>query len=114
MGDPFAKVKKMIQDLISRLMQEASEEATHKGWCDTELAENEQVRTSRSAQVESLASEIDEKKSAIMTLENEIKHAAQDLAATQEQVAKDTELRQEEKAANEATVKDAQEAQTAV
>merc|ERR1719160_1414147 len=37
--DPFKKVKKMIKDLIVRLMEEANEEA---GWCDTELSTNEQ------------------------------------------------------------------------
>merc|ERR1719298_367559 len=43
-ADPFKKVKKMIKDLIVRLMEEANEEAEHKGWCDTELSTNEQTR----------------------------------------------------------------------
>merc|ERR1719401_73369 len=42
--DPFTKVKKMIKDLIVKLMEEANEEAEHKGWCDTELSTNEQTR----------------------------------------------------------------------
>jgi hypothetical protein len=33
--DPFKKVKKMIKDLIDKLMEEANAEAAHKGWCDT-------------------------------------------------------------------------------
>merc|ERR1719253_2180516 len=42
--DPFAKVKKMIGDLITRLEEQRAEEAKHDGWCKTELAENEGVR----------------------------------------------------------------------
>ena len=41
--DPFAKVKETIKDLIVRLMDEANEEAGHKGWCDTKLSTNEQT-----------------------------------------------------------------------
>ena len=33
----------MIRDMIAKLMEEANEEAEHKGWCDAELATNEQT-----------------------------------------------------------------------
>merc|ERR1719171_122087 len=58
--DPFKKVKKMIKDLIVRLMEEANEEAEHKGWCDSELATNEVTRKEKTAAVETLHAEIDE------------------------------------------------------
>merc|ERR1719331_3375967 len=50
-SDPFQKVKKMIKDLITRLMEEANDEAEHKGWCDTELSTNEQTRQEKTEAV---------------------------------------------------------------
>lgn len=43
-----------------RLMEEANEEAEHKGWCDTELSTNEQTRKEKTSAVETLHAEIDE------------------------------------------------------
>merc|ERR1711920_1170789 len=66
--DPFRKVKKMIKDLIVRLMEEANEEAEHKGWCDTELSTNQQTRKEKTAAVELLHAEIDELEASITKL----------------------------------------------
>merc|ERR1712194_845485 len=85
--DPFSKVKKMIKDLLVRLMEEANEEAEHKGWCDTELSTNEQTRKEKTDAVETLHAEIDQLEASISKLTEDI---------------------------NELTIKDAGEAQTAV
>jgi len=112
--DPFGKVKKMIKDLIVRLMEEANEEAEHKGWCDTELSTNEQTRKEKTDAVETLHAEIDQLEASIAKLTEDVNVLTKDVADLTAAMAKATEIRQEEKATNEATIKDAQEAQTAV
>jgi len=112
--DPFAKVKKMIKDLIVRLMEEANEEAEHKGWCDTELSTNEQTRKEKTQAVETLHAEIDQLEASIAKLTEDIGELTKAVAELDAAMAKATKLRQEEKATNTETISDAQEAQTAV
>merc|ERR1719386_240437 len=112
--DPFAKVKKMIKDLIVRLMEEANEEADHKGWCDTELSTNEQTRKEKTELVETLHSDIDGLEASIAKLTDAINELSKTIAASDSAVAEATKLRNEEKAKNTATMADAQAAQTAV
>jgi len=112
--DPFKKVKKMIKDLIVRLMEEANEEAEHKGWCDTELRTNEQTRKEKTEAVETLHAEIDQLEASIAKLTEDISELTKAVAELDAAMAKATKLRQEEKAKNTETISDAEEAQTAV
>merc|ERR1712070_815404 len=113
-GDPFGKVKKMIKDLIVKLMEEANEEAEHKGWCDTELSTNEQTRKEKTVAVETLHAEIDELEASIAKLTEDIGELTKAVAELDAAMAKATKLRTEEKAKNTETISDSQEAQTAV
>merc|ERR1719263_1487515 len=112
--DPFAKVKKMIKELIVRLMEEANEEAEHKGWCDTELSTNEQTRKEKTSAVETLHSEIDELESSLAKLSEDITDLTKAVSELDAAMSKATKLRQEEKATNTETIADAEAAQTAV
>jgi peptidoglycan hydrolase CwlO-like protein len=112
--DPFAKVKKMIKDLIVKLMEEANAEADHKGYCDTELATNKQTREIKSAEVEDLSANIDKNTADITQLADEIKTLSDDIAAINAQQAEATEIRNEEKAKNQEAIADAKVAQEAV
>merc|ERR1712232_191504 len=89
-------------------------EAEQKGWCDTELSTNEQTRKEKTEAVETLHAEIDQLEASITKLTEDITSLSASVAELDAAMAKSTKLRQEEKATNEATIKDAQEAQTAV
>merc|ERR1712203_1113928 len=94
--------------------EEANEEAEHKGWCDTELSTNEQTRKEKTEAVEILHAEIDELEASIAKLTEDIGELTKAVAQLDAAMAEATKLRQEEKAKNEQTIKDSQEAQTAV
>merc|ERR1719345_110024 len=57
--DPFKKVTKMIRDMITKLMEEANEEAEHKGFCDTEMGTNKNTRDEKSEKADKLTAEIE-------------------------------------------------------
>jgi len=113
-SDPFRKVKKMIKDLITKLMEEANAEAEHKGYCDAELATNAATRKEKTESVETLHAEIDELEASIQKLTEDITMLTEAVAALDAAVAKATKFREEEKAKNAETVSDAKEAQKAV
>jgi len=113
-SDPFAKVKKMIKDLIVKLLEEANEEATHKGWCDTELGTNEHTRKEKTEAVETLQAEIEELTASIAKGTEDITLLTQQIADLATAVSEATKLREAEKEKNADTISDAQEAQTAV
>merc|ERR1719240_380132 len=108
------KVKKMIKDLIVKLMEEANAEAEHKGWCDTELSTNEQTRKQKTEGVEALTAEVDELTASVARLTDEITELTAAVGALDAAIAKATGIREAEKAKNTQTIADAQAAQVAV
>merc|ERR1719171_2532166 len=101
----------MIKDMIVKLMEEANEEAEHKGFCDTELSTNEQTRKQKTEGVEALTAEVDELTASVARLTDELTAAVGALDAA---IAKATGIREAEKAKNTQTIADAQAAQVAV
>merc|ERR1719160_1726644 len=113
-ADPFKKVKKMIKDLIVKLMEEAQAETEQKGFCDKELSTNEQTRKQKSEAVVMLTAEIDELTASIAKITEDIADLTKQVAELDAAVAKATEERQSENAKNTVTIEDAKVAQTAV
>jgi chromosome segregation ATPase len=113
-GGPFDKVKKMIKDMIVRLMEEANEETEHKGWCDSELGANKVARDSKTEDVNMLTAQSDQLTADIAKLSQEIADTSSAIAELDAAVKEATENREAEKAKNTVTIADAQQAQEAV
>mmetsp|Transcript_24051 Transcript_24051/g.51057 ORF Transcript_24051/g.51057 Transcript_24051/m.51057 type:complete len:698 (+) Transcript_24051:93-2186(+) len=113
-SDPFTKVKKMIKDLIVKLMEESTAETEHKGWCDTELTTNKQTRDAKSEEVNKLTAETEDLTSDITQLAQDIEDLSGAIQELDAAMAKATAERKDSKAANEQTIKEAKEAQEAV
>jgi len=113
-ADPFGKVKKMIDGMITRLLEEANEESDHKGWCDKEMGTNKQTREDKTEQVNSLQAECDKLSADITTHGQQIADLADGIAEISQNVVEATKVRKDDAAKNKQTIADATEAQTAV
>jgi predicted nucleic acid-binding Zn-ribbon protein len=113
-ADPFGKVRKMIKDMIIKLMEEANEETEHKGWCDGELGANKVTRDSKTEEVNMLTAQADQLTADIAKLTQELADLATEITELDAAIKSATEIRTKEKAKNEATIADAKAAQEAV
>jgi len=113
-ADPFVKIKKLIQGLIERLLTESKQEATKKGFCDTELGKSYSDRDSRLQESNKLDSDLAELTAHKDALELEISELTDDLKKLRDDLKKATDLRKDEKAENESTIQKAQDGAKAV
>jgi chromosome segregation ATPase len=110
----FDQIKNMIEKMIFHLIDEQKNEDEHKHWCDKEITNTELMikeKTEKSEDADSTITQLAEK---IQNLKNGIKENQDFIAETTEEIATRTEDRAEDKKENEATIKDAEDAQAAI
>jgi len=107
-ADPFMKIKKLIQDLIERLLQEAADEANQKGWCDKATADAKQKRDYAVEKVAELNSQSAELEATRDKLHEELEILAVEIPDLETKQEEATSMRKEEKADNEASVMEAE------
>jgi hypothetical protein len=110
----FDQIKNMIQKMIFHLMDEQKNEDEHKKWCDKEITNTELMLTEKTAKSQDATSTITQLAEKIQNLKNGIKENQDFIAETTEEIATRTEDRAEDKKENEATIKDAEDAQAAI
>lgn len=113
-ADPFVKVKQLIQNLIERLVEESTAEATKKGFCDLELSKAEKNRNHRWADVQRLSAELAALESKQESLEEELSDLSEELKELRVNLADAKDMRADSKAENIQTLKDAKAGLAAV
>merc|ERR1719161_2726696 len=111
---PFDEIIQMIQKMIFRLMAEQKDEDDHKNWCDMELEKSTESKEDKEEKLKALNDKIDDAEAKTIKLADEIKDLTDAVQELTTYIKEETELRNEAKAENEATIKDAKEAQEAI
>merc|ERR1740138_104427 len=93
--DPFAKVKGLIQDMISKLQAEAGAEATEKAFCDEETSKSEASKSDLESEEAELTTKIDQAAAKSSTLKSEVAELQEELATLAKEEAELTKIRQE-------------------
>merc|ERR1719262_318714 len=113
-ADPFKKIVKMIKDMITKLTEEAQEEADHKGFCDSELSSNKATRDTKTEESDTLKATIEELTADIGKLAEQISELSAAIAAIDKAVSEATAQREAEKEKNTITIADAKAGKEAV
>lgn len=112
--DPFAKVKLMIKEMISKIQTDMQQAQETKNFCELGFSKNNKKRDKLNSAVKKLEALIEKSTADAAQLNEDVKDLNEKVQATRDAVAKATSERAEEKAINEKKIKDAQDAQTAV
>merc|ERR1719446_316918 len=96
-ADVFAKIKGLITDMISKLESEAEKDATQKAWCDKELAETNQKKDTKTAEIAKLTSKIDSDSAKSKKLKSQVAELQAQLGELTRSQAEMDKVRAEEK-----------------
>merc|ERR1719478_381576 len=113
-ANPFAKVKELIQQLITRLLTESENEATQKGWCDTEIGKANSDRDFRMTDTKKLSAKALVLEAEKKNQEQTITKLTAEISELQSDHVKVTKIRDAEKAENKKVLEDSREGLTAL
>merc|ERR1719421_2732009 len=110
----FDQIKNMIEKMIFHLMSEQKDEDDHKNWCDKELETTEMMKEDKEHKNATTVANINQLDAEILQLTEEINDNTAWISDMESQIETQMSARADSKAENAATVKDAQDAQTAI
>jgi hypothetical protein len=96
--DPFAKVKQLIADMLTKLEGDAQSDASHKEYCDKETAEATAKKDEKKALIDKLSSQMDSMSAKSAQLKEEVATLQKELAQMASSQAEMNKIRSDEKA----------------
>jgi len=97
--EPFAKVKELIADMISKLQNEAKSESNEKDYCDEELAKTAQKKGELQHEISKLSTKMDQAAANSAGLKADVKELQSELAALAKSQAEMDKIRREQNGA---------------
>jgi len=79
-SDPFVKIRGLIEDMISKLIKEANEEATHEAFCQEEMGKSKKSQEEKSTKVDQYQVRMDKATSTIAILTEDVKELESEVA----------------------------------
>mmetsp|Transcript_6998 Transcript_6998/g.19891 ORF Transcript_6998/g.19891 Transcript_6998/m.19891 type:complete len:735 (-) Transcript_6998:94-2298(-) len=107
--DPFAKVKSMITNMVSKLEKEKQADMQQKAFCDKEMAQSTKSKESKEDEVSVLTTRLETTSAQVARLQEELKTLAKELRDTAQSQVEMDRIRREENAAFLKTKKDLEE-----
>jgi len=79
-NDPFAKVKTMVKEMLTKLEEDGKSEASHKAFCDEEIRENTAKKEDKASDVRRMSSKIESMEGQSAQLKEEVAELEKELA----------------------------------
>eukprot|EP00441_Pelagodinium_beii_P043927 CAMPEP_0197649010 /NCGR_PEP_ID=MMETSP1338-20131121/28096_1 /TAXON_ID=43686 ORGANISM="Pelagodinium beii, Strain RCC1491" /NCGR_SAMPLE_ID=MMETSP1338 /ASSEMBLY_ACC=CAM_ASM_000754 /LENGTH=667 /DNA_ID=CAMNT_0043223105 /DNA_START=85 /DNA_END=2088 /DNA_ORIENTATION=+ len=95
-ADVFAKITKMIGDMIASMEKNLQEAASKKAYCDAEMAKSDAKKEDKDAELEDVSTKIDKTASKIAVLKQQVTKITEALSALSSTQVEMTKLRQSE------------------
>jgi len=112
-GDPFGKVRGMIEDMLAKLQQEAAEAATQEAFCNEERGKSMKSKEAKEQDLAKTNSRIEKAESAVAGLAEQITVLSKEIKDLDTEMSQATEIRNSERAAFTKIEKDLSESKDA-
>jgi len=97
-ASPFAKVRQLISDLLTRLEEEATNDASEQAWCTQQMAETEAKKSELEGILSKITTKIDSMAAKSAGLKQDVKELQEGLLKLAQEQAEMDKIREEEHA----------------